>query len=126
MTLTKAYAALGATVKARPQTWSHMSDDRQTAIVTLWRDHQTPNRKAADVPTPDRPNHAPNQNRIAHLRHALAHNGGRFRAIHATRSRNAPTRMGSARGSFEPDLDHWWCVKKLEKTGAFRAEVVTT
>jgi hypothetical protein len=126
MTLTAAYAALGATLTNTPyRTWSHMSDDGQTAIVTLWRHHETPDGMTVDVPAPDHPEGAANQSRIEVLRNALAHRGGRFRAIHLTENPDSPTRKGRIRTA-EPDVHRWWRVTWLDQTtGAFHAEVVT-
>jgi hypothetical protein len=120
MTLTRAYAKLGATVTSPRQAWARIADDGKSVIVTVWRDDP-------DAPPPDeitvstaRPHARGNRNRIKVLGHALAHCKGLFRVIWLTREdRSAipPTIKG-----IEPDQDRWMRVTSLDaETGTFTA-----
>jgi hypothetical protein len=86
-----------------------MTNDEQEGVVTLWRDHLTPDGNAVSVPAPDEPWGHANSKRMEVLRHALAHRDGLFRAIYLTGDPKGRPKQGRTKHA-DPDLTNYWRV----------------
>ncbi|MGX5842801.1 hypothetical protein ACWGTI_18955 [Mesorhizobium sp. ArgA1] len=96
-TLTEAYARLGATVRNPRRTWSTISDDGKSVIVTLWTDRfldvEQTKYSTFGLPGKGWMHRFENRRRVEHLQHALSKRGGLFRSIIVTSNDSAHSRI---------------------------------
>jgi len=87
-TLTEAYERQGVTVRNPRRTWSAISDDGKTVVVTLWSDRfQDADRRTYSTFGLDGKgwsDRRENWQRVEHLKHALSRCGGVFESIIVT------------------------------------------
>jgi len=127
-TKTDAFAHFGVTLDNVQWSWSGVSADRDTVAVVLWQDGVKGRNGALvyldneelDAEWRDR---IGNKYRIKHLRHAMDHLDGKFRAIIAKAlDVNADPRKIA---KCFPQEDVFWKIDSLDNiTGAFTAHVL--
>ena len=126
-TLTDAYAFFGAQIRNPRWSWSAVSEDGKTVVITLW-DDETAADGSVDFfghPKIDRwQTQIGNRYRIKDLIHARDHCGGRFRVVRLTAvDTKAIPRAIKHRA---PDPDTVMRLTRLkEETGEFSAEPVS-
>jgi hypothetical protein len=125
-TLTECFKELGATLKNPRTSWSAISDDRKTVILTMWKDQldYTSRPIVYDVfnraDLPNWTNSLGNRERIEHLRWAKENCDGWFRVI-ITVAKDVNAKTREIERCYP--LKDWWMrlIELNEKTGEFRA-----
>jgi hypothetical protein len=127
-TKTSAFGHFNVPLENVQWSWSGISDDKSTVAVVLWQDGVkgrggAPTYHDDDDLEAEWRDRIGNHRRIQHLKHAVEHLGGRFRAVIAkavdvTADPRKIERCFPQEGAF-------WEVDYLdESTGAFRAHIV--
>ena len=122
-TLTGAFRDMQATLRNARWSWSAISDDGTTVVVTVWDDQIGPDGSVNTFGDPDRhiwENKLGNRYRARDLAYAQKHCDGRFRVVRVTAADlDADPRVIVQR---TPEHDLWMKVERLdEQTGEYFA-----